>query len=62
MGRFSLSLMMLITLTQLEGEEVFGSIQQRVMSPQKEGEMIYGVEILNIGYIDSIGIAEIVLK
>jgi hypothetical protein len=30
MGRFLLSPMMLITLTQLEGEEVFGSTQQKV--------------------------------
>jgi hypothetical protein len=30
MGRFSLSPMMLITLTQLKGEEAFGSTQQRV--------------------------------
>jgi len=30
MGRFSLLPMMLITLTQLEGEEAFGSTQQTV--------------------------------
>jgi hypothetical protein len=62
MGRLSLSPMMLITLTQLEGEEVFGSIQQRVVSPQKEGEIISGVEIPTVGYTDSIGIAGIFLK
>jgi hypothetical protein len=37
-------------------------LSNEVMSPKKEGEMIFAMEIFDIGYTNSIGIVETSLK